>query len=632
MLDSKIIALLFARSEQAIPALESKYGKLCYRTAQVILGNVQAAQECVNDTYFAVWNTVPPQEPDPLIAYVLRIVRNISLLRVKHNRAEKRRGNYQECYEELSECIADRATPETVFQAREVAGYIEEFLDSLSSTNRMLFVRRYWHMESARELSNATGISENGVRNRLSRMRQQLREHLQKRGGKHMTVEQLIEAVGEIDDSYIESYTRGYHKKTRIPWGLITATACFCLVIGSAVFLNSVGFFENLFFGNLHSAMSGFEGMLPDPEDPWAYNTHSQGALSESRYYYIDHRILHAVDLSSGSNQILCSLDDCSHTDPPCQAFILANDSNLFFDGEHLYYIDNASRLCRRDADGANEEVIGRVGRDPIFAGRRILLDAFVVSKNYLYYTAEAHVDCFFLCRIHLLTGEEEVLLNWEGLRGERELELCAARDDGVLLLQKDKLEALAFFQVQKETVEEIQSITEMLPSKAVYDWSGWKSALLYWDEDTKAATTLMEAPAQQLQEAIPTQDGRIYFWGLSAKQNGEYLVSVYDPVDGRVETAFDNAVFSHLGKGYILLRKPGKRMLVSLETGKISVCEEASYILLQETSEKGLVFCRQTKDPAGGSSRETFCYVTYEAMEDGLQAEDVLTLLTVES
>ncbi len=94
MLDSKIIALFFARSEQAIPALDKKYGKICHRTAQDILGNLQDAQECVNDSYLAVWNTIPPQEPDPLSAYVLKIVHNISVRRLRYNRAEKRKGNY----------------------------------------------------------------------------------------------------------------------------------------------------------------------------------------------------------------------------------------------------------------------------------------------------------------------------------------------------------------------------------------------------------------------------------------------------------------------------------------------------------------------------------------------------------
>jgi RNA polymerase sigma-70 factor (ECF subfamily) len=121
---------------------------------------------------------VPPQQPDPLIAYVLRIVRNISLKRVQHNAAAKRAGNYQECYEELSGCIASHDTPESLHNARQLTLYIEDFLSGLSSTNRYLFVRRYWYLDSARDLARATGLTEGTVRTRLSRMRQQLKEML----------------------------------------------------------------------------------------------------------------------------------------------------------------------------------------------------------------------------------------------------------------------------------------------------------------------------------------------------------------------------------------------------------------------------------------------------------------------
>lgn len=182
MLDSGIIALFFSRSDRAIPELDKKYGAACHRTASNILGNPQDAEECVNDAYLGVWNSIPPQDPEPLSTYVLRIVRNISIRRVQYNRAVKRAGNYQECYEELSECIADNTTPETVYHARELTHYIEDFLDSLSRTNRLLFVRRYWYLDSIKGLASATGLNEGAVRTRLSRMRQQLKEQLQEKG------------------------------------------------------------------------------------------------------------------------------------------------------------------------------------------------------------------------------------------------------------------------------------------------------------------------------------------------------------------------------------------------------------------------------------------------------------------
>lgn len=182
MQDKKIISLFFSRSQQAIPELDKKYGAFCSRTANNILGDRLDAEECVNDAYLGVWNTIPPQEPAPLVAYVLRIVRNISLKRLEHNLAAKRAGNYQECYEELSGCIASPDTPESVYNARQITLYIEDFLSNLSRTNRILFVRRYWHMDSIKALSEVTGLAEGAVRTRLHRLRQQLKEELAEKG------------------------------------------------------------------------------------------------------------------------------------------------------------------------------------------------------------------------------------------------------------------------------------------------------------------------------------------------------------------------------------------------------------------------------------------------------------------
>lgn len=77
--DSKIIDLFYARSEQAIMELSAKYGKVCNKAAKNILNNILDAEECVNDAYLGAWNTIPPQNPNPLLTYICRIVRNLSI-------------------------------------------------------------------------------------------------------------------------------------------------------------------------------------------------------------------------------------------------------------------------------------------------------------------------------------------------------------------------------------------------------------------------------------------------------------------------------------------------------------------------------------------------------------------------
>ena len=73
MEDEKIIELFFARSETAIRELDSKYRKVCYSISYNILNNNLDAEECVNDAYLGTWNAIPPQRPNPLLAFVCKI-------------------------------------------------------------------------------------------------------------------------------------------------------------------------------------------------------------------------------------------------------------------------------------------------------------------------------------------------------------------------------------------------------------------------------------------------------------------------------------------------------------------------------------------------------------------------------
>ena len=93
MEDSEIISLFFARSEQSVAELDRQYGAAVKKTASNILPDRLDAEECVNDTYLRVWNSIPPQRPNPLVSYVCKIARNLALDRYRSSRAEKRNGS-----------------------------------------------------------------------------------------------------------------------------------------------------------------------------------------------------------------------------------------------------------------------------------------------------------------------------------------------------------------------------------------------------------------------------------------------------------------------------------------------------------------------------------------------------------
>ena len=90
MEDTQIIALYWQRSSDAIRASEEAYGAYCFTVANRIVDNREDAEECVNDAWLGAWNSIPPQRPDPLRAYVCRIVRNLSLKKLRANSALKR--------------------------------------------------------------------------------------------------------------------------------------------------------------------------------------------------------------------------------------------------------------------------------------------------------------------------------------------------------------------------------------------------------------------------------------------------------------------------------------------------------------------------------------------------------------
>lgn len=180
--DSRILELFFSRSERAIDALAEKYGPICYKTAYNILQNREDAQECVNDSYLGFWNAVPPARPDPVLSFLLRIVRNLSCNRLDYNTRQKRGSPYYACIDELAECIPAPNRAEERLERAELTGYIEDFLMTQDQLGRMLFVRRYWYMDSFSDLARYAGLREGAVRTRLSRQRKALKEFLEKRG------------------------------------------------------------------------------------------------------------------------------------------------------------------------------------------------------------------------------------------------------------------------------------------------------------------------------------------------------------------------------------------------------------------------------------------------------------------
>ncbi len=180
--DTRIIELFFERSEEALAALADKYGSMCRRLSKGILGSDRDAEECENDTYLALWNSIPPERPRSLAAYVCRVVRNKAIAKYHANSAQKRNSHYDVALDELEGVFASADDTVSACEAIETSREIDEFLRSLETDDRAMFIRRYYCAESVSELAERFGLTPHAVSVRLSRIRARLKKHLTERG------------------------------------------------------------------------------------------------------------------------------------------------------------------------------------------------------------------------------------------------------------------------------------------------------------------------------------------------------------------------------------------------------------------------------------------------------------------
>ena len=147
MEDQKIIDLYTNREERAIHETDKKYGRLCTSISMGILNDIRDSEECVSDTWLTLWNQIPPKKPNPFKAYICRIIKNLSLKRYEYHHAKKRNSQYD-----------------------------------LSLEKRILFLRRYWFLQSVSEMARDYEITPKNMSVKLLRIRKELKEYLKEEG------------------------------------------------------------------------------------------------------------------------------------------------------------------------------------------------------------------------------------------------------------------------------------------------------------------------------------------------------------------------------------------------------------------------------------------------------------------
>ncbi len=183
MRDEKIIDLYWERNERAITQTEEKYGRYLTKIAYNILADEEDSKESVNDTYLAAWNSMPPQRPTALSAYLGKITRQISIdIFRKRNREKRRLSEFAVSYDEISEVLSAGDMTEEQVQAKLLGEAINKFLQGQPKEVRNLFIGRYYFLDPLKEAAKYCGMSEGKAKSVLFRTRSLLKEYLQKEG------------------------------------------------------------------------------------------------------------------------------------------------------------------------------------------------------------------------------------------------------------------------------------------------------------------------------------------------------------------------------------------------------------------------------------------------------------------
>ncbi|MBQ8381648.1 MAG: RNA polymerase sigma factor [Clostridia bacterium] len=181
--DERIIDLYFDRSEEAITETAARYGGYLEKIAGSILSCDEDTEECLSDTYLRVWESIPPNRPGSLKAYLARIARNLAIHRYEKERAEKRGGGEVPLVlSELAECVPDTASAEDGYSKNALTDALNRFLGGLPREKRIVFLRRYWYNASIAEIARNMELSEAKVKSILHRLRGELKRLLEEEG------------------------------------------------------------------------------------------------------------------------------------------------------------------------------------------------------------------------------------------------------------------------------------------------------------------------------------------------------------------------------------------------------------------------------------------------------------------
>jgi len=182
MTDEKLLEMFLQREPTAVACAQKEYKKCCMQTARRILRDEKCVQQCFNEAFLKAWQTIPPEKPASLRAYLLRLVREIAIEKYMATAEEEPDTPLRKIFDGLeSTLLVPETDLDTDLVAMELGEALNAFLAGEPVRDRVCFLRHYWYGESIKEIASDCGLAEEKVRTLVAGMRRRLRVELMRK-------------------------------------------------------------------------------------------------------------------------------------------------------------------------------------------------------------------------------------------------------------------------------------------------------------------------------------------------------------------------------------------------------------------------------------------------------------------
>jgi len=177
--DKQLIKLLYNEPAEGLSEIINTYSGLLTAVAMRILKNPQEAEECVADTFISLWKNIRTlKKTDSLKGYLLCIARNNAVNR--YHKLKRQSGVSVDALDGF-EIIADDDVELLVIK-KEFMSELQNIVMKIPEPGREIFMRKYFLFESVKDIAEKLGLNEIQVKDRLYRIRKQIKKNFEKKG------------------------------------------------------------------------------------------------------------------------------------------------------------------------------------------------------------------------------------------------------------------------------------------------------------------------------------------------------------------------------------------------------------------------------------------------------------------